>query len=95
MNTAMMWLAKIAFSRKLLEAVASANSSLTGYRSQLIVIALAIVAILGYTGLLDKEVAGTIIAALLGALPPTMAEKAKNILGKADKILPPPPTPKP
>lgn len=93
MNTMLGWIVRLTLGKKLLSLVDWANSFLTGYRTQLIVVLILIVATLNHVGLLAHDISASIITALLGALPLTVAEKVGNVLEKADKVLPPPSTP--
>jgi len=81
------------FGKKLLGLIDGANTALTGYRSDIIVGVVIVVAVLEHIGLLPAKTAEPVITALLGALPITLAEKAGNILDEANKVLPNPPQP--
>ena len=83
----MLRIAKIALGKKILEIIALANSKASGHRSELIVGCIVIVAGLQHLNLLDSTTAGTVITALLGALPVTVAEKTKKALDQADSVI--------
>ena len=87
--------ARIAFGKQLLGLVHGLNEKLTGHRTQVIIVLAAGVALLGHFGLLTQDQSQAALTALLGALPLTLAEKVKNALAQADKILPKPEEPKP
>lgn len=93
MNSLLLWVAKLAFGKKLLSLVDAGNNALTGYRTQIIAVLAVIVAALEHLNVIPVKVGDPIVAALIGALPLTLAEKVGNVLDEANKILPPPTTP--
>lgn len=90
LNSVIVFVAKLALGKQLLSLVDGINERLTGHRSELIILAIALVSLLGHVGLLDKPTADGVCSALATALPVTLAEKVGHVLDEAGKILPAP-----
>ena len=90
MNEILLWFAKLAYGKKLLELVHGLNGAMSGRRSEILLALVAVLELLKQTNLLPSETVNPITTALLGALPITLAEKAGKIIGQVESVLPKP-----
>ena len=85
--------AKLALGNKLLAGVNAVNGKLSGVRSELLIGLSALLWVLEHFGVLRGPEVDALQAALLGALPVTIAEKIKKAEGLAEKVIPKPENP--
>lgn len=90
LTSILVWAAKLTVGKQILGLVDSANSALTGYRSELIIALIVVVSALEHFGVIPAKTADPIITALIGSLPITLAEKVSNAVDMANKVVPPP-----
>lgn len=97
LNKVLGWVAKIAVGKQLLQGVNWVNGKASGHRSEVIIGLQVVLWALGHFGIVtgdSAKAADALAAALLGALPVTLAEKVKKATEAADRFIPEPtPTP--
>ena len=86
-NKLLGFVAKIAVGNRLLGAVNAVNKKLSGARSEVLIGLSALLWVLEHFGVLRGPEVDALQAALLGALPVTIAEKIKKAEGLAEKVL--------
>lgn len=89
---AIQWLASVALGSKLVKGVNAVNKGLTGARTEINLGVLSLLFVLKHFGIVGAE-ADTLVVALLGALPITLAEKFKSATDAAEAIIPKPEQP--
>lgn len=85
--------AKFAVGKQLVGAVNAANKRLSGARSEILIGLSALLWVLEHFGILRGPEVDALQAALLGALPITIAEKIKKGQEMADRVIPKPENP--
>ena len=85
--------AKMVYGKQILEIIDGLHERVVGHRSEILIALIAAIGAAQHLGLIDQKVSESIITALLGALPVTLAVKIGNALKEADAVLPTPSAP--
>lgn len=88
------FLARIAIGKQLVAGVAWVNNKLSGNRSEIILVIVALIHGLKIAGIIPAETADGVEKSLAALLPITLAEKASKVMATIDKVVPPTDGPK-
>lgn len=81
-------LARMAVGKQVLTVVADIYEMVDGKKSELLILLLALTHLAKLAGILQPEAARSIEASLAGALPLTLADRARKVLDFTDRFLP-------